>query len=83
MMELLTLLAIYYQCGEEAIHGRLTQAQRFACNESYQQAKALFLDEAARAPGARITPAQNAQAYLRFKMWERENAEIVQSLKQR
>lgn len=82
-MELVTLLAIYYACSQEAEHGRLTQEERFACNVTYQQAKRLFLDEAERAPGTQITPAQNVKAYRRFKAWEQENAEIVHMLKSR
>ena len=83
MTELLSLLAVYYHCSEEAAHWRLTQLERFLCNQTYQQAKLLFLDEDARAPGAQITPEQNVEAYLRFKAWEQENADLVADMKSR
>jgi hypothetical protein len=83
MMELVTLLAVYYTCAEEAAHGRLTQTQRFACNETYQQAKNIFLDAEYRIPGTYIPPAANVAAYRRFKAWEAENADLVADLKGR
>lgn len=84
MTELITLLSVYYLCAADAAEGTLTQKERFACNETYQQAKRLFLDDAAlRQPGSLLTPEQNTRAFLRFKAWEQENAELVASLKER
>ena len=84
MPELVTLLAIYYACALDAAEGTLTQTQRFACNETYQQAKRHFAeDEALRQPGSYLNPDENTQAYLRLKEWEQENAELVAELKPR
>ncbi len=84
MPELVTLLAVYYACAVDAAQGTLTQTQRFACNETYQQAKRHFAqDEALRQPGSYLPPEENTQAYLRLKAWEVENAELVAALKAR
>lgn len=81
MPELVLLLTVYYKCAALAAEGLLTQTQRFACNETYQQAKRQFLEGELSEPGSFLTPEQNTQAYLRFKAWEAENADIVAALK--
>lgn len=84
MPEIIALLTIYYHCGALAAEGLLTQTERFACNETYQQAKRLFLeDEVLRRPGSVLTPEQNTRAFLRFKTWEQANAALVAELKSR
>ena len=82
MVELVLLLSVYYKCTALAAEGLLTQTQRFACNETYQQAKRQFLEGDLSAPGSVLTPEQNTLAYLRFKSWEAENADIVAALKE-
>ncbi|MEL6807597.1 MAG: hypothetical protein AAFO97_07435 [Pseudomonadota bacterium] len=79
MAELVVLLSVYYKCAALAETGSLTQAERFACNNTYQEAKRHFVDDE---PGAVLTPEQNRQAYLRFKSWEAENADLIAALKQ-
>ena len=81
-MDPATLLAAYYACVALANEGALSQAQRFACNDTYQSAKRMFLPEDA-SPGAILTPGQNVRAYLRFKRWETENPDIVRALQPR
>lgn len=81
MTDLFELLTAYYQCSPLADAGLLTQTERFACNETYQQAKRLFLEGDLRLPGSFLTPEQNTQAFLRFKDWETQNAELVRALK--
>jgi len=81
MEDLLTLLDVYYQCTALAEAHQLSQIERFACNETYQQAKRLFLDGPLQHPGSILTPEQNMQAYLRFKSWEVENADLVAQLR--
>lgn len=81
MTELIALLTIYYHCTALAEAGLLDQSDRFDCNETYQEVKAEFLDDALRQPGAVVTSADNAAAYVRFKAWERDNPDLVQSLK--
>lgn len=81
MPELIELLSVYYQCTPLAEAGLLTQTERFACNETYQQAKRLFLDGTLRLPGSVLTLDQNTQAYLAFKEWEVDNAALVRTLK--
>lgn len=84
MTELLTLLSFYYACSGMAAVGELTQTQRFECYRTYQEAKVLFLDPSERpAAGTDFTPMQNREAYLRFKAWERENADLVDEMKAR
>ena len=77
MTELLTLLTIYYGCAHEAALGTLTQVQRFACNETYQQAKRVFVVDELPHPQAALTPDQNTRAYLALRAWEAENAAWV------
>lgn len=77
MPELLTLLEVYYQCTALAEAHQLSQIERFACNETYQQAKRLFLEGPLRQPGSVLTQEQNTLAYLRFKEWEIHNADVV------
>ena len=77
-MELLALLTLYYNCTALATDGLLTQAERFACNETYQQVKRVFAEEDL---STRLTAEQNIRAYRSFKVWEQENAALVQVLK--
>ena len=69
-----TYVSAYYHCTALAEAHVLTQTERFACNETYQQVKRLFL-------GAdltqQLTPTQNTQAYILFKNWEVENAGLI------
>lgn len=81
MEDLLTLLEVYYQCTALAESHQLTQIERFACNETYQQAKRLFLDGPLQHPGSVLTQEQNTLAYLRFKDWEAENADLIALLR--
>ena len=77
----MTLLALYYKCTALATDGLLTQSERFACNATYQQTKRMFLEEPLQDPSVVLTREQNSLAYLRFKDWEAENAQLVQDLK--
>jgi len=81
MEDLLNLLSVYYQCTALAELHQLTQVERFACNETYQQAKRLFLDGDLARPGSILTHEQNTRAYLLFKSWEVENAALVKTLR--
>lgn len=81
MPDLIDLLSVYYQCTPLADAGLLTQIERFACNETYQQAKRLFLEGDLRRPGSELTLEQNTQAYLSFKAWETENGDLIRLLK--
>lgn len=80
MDEVHNFLAIYYHCTALAEAHVLSQADRYACNETYQQVKRLFI-------GVDLTQAltieQNAKAYDLFKSWEAAHPEIVQALKTR
>ena len=81
MVELEALLTIYYKCTALAEAGLLTQPERFACNHTYQEAKRVFVEDELRHPDAPLSAAQNTRAYLRFKDWEVENADLVQALR--
>ena len=81
MEDLLPMLSVYYQCTAMAEAHVLTQIERFACNETYQQVKRLFLDGDLAQPGSVLTRAQNTEAYLLFKSWEVENVGLVEQLK--
>ncbi len=78
MPELIALLAIYYQCAALAEDGLLTQQERFACNDTYQQAKRLFLEDDLQNHDAKLDADQNRIAYLRLKQWEAENSDLIQ-----
>jgi hypothetical protein len=81
MDDLLTLLSVYYHCTALAEAHQLDQTHRFPCNETYQQAKRLFLEGPLAQPGSTLTQEQNTRAYLLFKSWEAENADLVRALK--
>lgn len=81
MDDFLSLISVYYQCTALAEAHVLTQIERFACNETYQQAKRLLLDGDLAQPGSILTREQNTEAFLRFKSWEVENANLVARLK--
>ena len=80
MEELWNHLVTYYHCSTLAETWQLTQPERFACNDTYQQIKRLFvgaeLDQ-------RLTAQQNLEAYQLFKSWESENASLVEYLRLR
>ena len=81
MTELLNLLEVYYQCTALAEAHQLTQLERFACNETYQQVKRLFLEGDLARPGSVLTQEENTRAYLAFKDWEIENAALVERMR--
>lgn len=83
MTELIAVLSVYYVCSTAAADGLLNNRERHACKRTYDQAKHMFLSEdELRAAGGSVTPELNKTAYLRFKTWELENADLVRSLKQ-
>lgn len=79
MLELITLLAIYYQCAALAEDGLLTQQERFECNATYQEAKRLFLEDDLPENTTKLSAQQNRTAYLRLKEWEAENGDLIQN----
>ena len=83
MLELMTLLAVYYKCTALATDGLLTQRERFACYSPYQLVKREFLEESLQDPAVVLTIQQNTEAYLRFKAWEAANPDVVRDLKSR
>lgn len=83
MTELLAILSIYYQCAVLAEDWKLTQAERFACRDVYQEAKRIFLEDGEHDPDARLTADQNPLEYRRFKDWEAANADLVRQMKGR
>jgi len=80
MEDLLNFITVYYQCSALAETYELSQPQRFACNETYQIIKRLFLDAELKQV---LTHEQNTEGYLLFKSWEAENPALVQSLQSR
>ena len=83
MIELVTLLSIYYKCAALAEDGLLTKRERFSCNNTYQQVKREFVPDTADPSDYALKSQQNILAFQRFKSWEAENAEIVRELKER
>lgn len=81
MDDFLSLITVYYECSALAEAHVLTQVERFACNETYQQAKRLFLDGPQSLPGSALTRDENTRAFLLFKEWEAANADLVAQLK--
>ena len=82
MIEIVTLLTVYYRCAALAEEGLLTQGERFACNDTYQQIKREFVQETADPSDHVLRSQQNILAFRRFKSWEAENADLVRKLKQ-
>lgn len=79
MEELLSYLTVYYECTAMAEAAELSQSGRFACNETYQQIKRLFLG----ADKTQIlTHEQNVEAFRLFKAWEADNPILRQELKE-
>ena len=83
MIEIVALLTVYYQCAALAEDGLLTQTERFACNDTYQQIKREFVKDTAAPTDYVLRSKQNVLAFQRFKSWEAENADLVRELKQR
>ncbi|WP_170771785.1 hypothetical protein [Ruegeria lacuscaerulensis] len=81
MVELIALLSIYYKCTALAVDDKLTQSERFACNNAYQEAKRIFVHDSLDSEETRLTAQQNILAYRRFKSWEFENADLVRELR--
>lgn len=83
MIEIVTLLSIYYHCTALAEDGLLSQSERFDCNRTYQQVKREFVKDTADPFDYALKSQQNVLAFQRFKSWEAENADLVRQLKQR
>ena len=72
MSELFRLLALYYACDNTAAMRTLTASEVAACMQHYTAIKTHF--------AANARDDRNA-GYQRFKIWERENGDLVVRLR--
>lgn len=81
MSEFLAVLAVFYMCNASAEVRVLSAGEAVACNGAFEMVKAHF----ARAPppGTSRSSKPNVHdtgAYLAFKRWEIDNAELVEEM---
>ncbi len=82
MTEFLTVLAFAYLCNSTAELRQLSLDEASDCTLAHEQVKRHLHPEFAAAPvGSRHRREQNIAAYLAFKQWEKENAELVAGMK--
>lgn len=77
MTAFLEILAFYYLCDSVSQLRPLEHPEILRCSAAYEQVKAHFLplDDASADRSA------NAAAYLGFKAWETDNADLVGDLR--
>lgn len=75
MTAFIALLSSYYLCDAAAALHPLAPDTAQACAARYEAVKDTFVDETAAGPEARRL------AYMRFKRWEAENADLVADLR--
>ena len=83
MTELLALLAMYYACDEAASHRpmSLTKSDRVDCVATYYDVTAQFALDPLAPDGTAQHAAQRRAAYVAFKTWEAENADLVATMR--
>lgn len=80
MTAFLEILAFYYLCDSVAQLRPLEHTEILRCSAAYEQVKAHFLPlDGAEADGAERHA--NTAAYLGFKAWETDNADLVGDLR--
>jgi hypothetical protein len=82
MAQFLALLTLYYACDSVAGKRPMTSSEVLLCMEHYSAVKSHF-DVAPNSAGADSSEraGSNRAAYLAFKTWEVEHADLVQSLR--
>ena len=85
MTDFMFVAALYYACDQAALEARLSASDIIRCSQVYETVKVQFLsDEEQKALSTLDIRDRNARmqvAYRRFKAWEEEHPELVQSLK--
>jgi len=78
MTEFLKLLAIYYMCDSAAAIRPLSPEEYMQCQTTYETVKSYFsgLHDGTLDAGTR-----NRLAYVGFKTWEGENADLVSQMR--
>jgi len=69
MTEFLRVLALYYACDSAAALRPLTPSEWATCTRHYEAVKAHF------------DGTTSAERYTAFKMWERDNGELVAEIR--
>lgn len=83
MQTFLQLLSIYYMCDVAAALRPLDFEEVVGCTATYELVKQHFAPEFDLAPhGTPERVAQNRAAYLGFRAWQDENADLVADLRQ-
>ena len=85
MQPFVTLLAAYYVCEALAFEDGLNDGNAWRCVSAYETLMLAYLTEEERGAVADMTMRGSGIAhagYLRFRAWEAENAELVESFKE-
>lgn len=81
MQEFLVALAMHYYCNAVAETRRLAFEEATQCGQAYNAVKAYFLtpaeQQAFRASSERDQIQMMKSAYVRFKVWELDNPDMV------
>lgn len=82
MGEFLTVLALYYMCDATAAMRPMSMQEVATCAESYDTVKVYFVSDFDLAPqGTLARFDQMSEAYIAFKAWEEQNADLVEDLR--
>ncbi|MCV2873437.1 hypothetical protein OEZ71_14145 [Defluviimonas sp. WL0050] len=85
MTDFIFVAALYYACDQAAIQNRLSARDILRCSRVYETVKVHFLSDEERQALPTLAPRDHAltmqTAYLRFKDWEKDNPDLVASLK--
>lgn len=79
MTEFLRILAVYYMCDQAAAIRPLSPEEFTGCQRTYEAVKRYFSDFDTAKPVD--VAARNRSAYIGFKTWEADNAELVSRMK--
>lgn len=82
MTQILALLTLYYACDQAAAHRGLHGPEVTSCMANYEVLKLAFIDEAPAPLGSPERAAQIRLGYTGFKLWEAENADLVEEMRE-
>jgi len=83
MNQLIALLSLYYACDEAASQHPMvmTVAERMECVATYYDVTAQFASDGLAPKGTPEHATQRRMAYVAFKSWEAENADLVHRMR--
>lgn len=87
MTDFMFVAALYYACDQAALEARLSASDIIRCSLVYETVKVQFLSEEEQKSLAtldiRDRTAVMQTAYRRFRAWEEDNPDLVESLRTR